>query len=155
MLPPALRRWRYRPLQAKNDRIRIIIDDQLNNQNPDLIIFFGRSGEPLTAAVNHFKSKGSPCTGNISPVGPDPDLGDGQGNCNLTRTVAAHELVAWLATDPTAISDPDALTLGDLNAYAREDPIAALAEAGFTDLLESQGYTFAFSGQWGSLDAGA
>ena len=35
----------------------------------------------FTVAVNHFKSKGSAC----NDVG-DPDTGDGQGNCNLTRT---------------------------------------------------------------------
>jgi predicted extracellular nuclease len=109
-------------------------------------------GARFTAVVNHFKSKATSCADNISPVGPDPDLGDGQGNCNLTRTVAAQELVAWLATDPTGIGDPDVLTIGDLNAYAREDPVTALTEAGYTDLLRTQAYTFAFSGQWGSLD---
>jgi len=114
------------------------------------------SGAQFTAVVNHLKSKATSCEGNISPVGPDPDLGDGQGNCNKTRTTAAQELVAWLDTDPTGIGDPDVLIIGDLNAYAREDPLTALTEAGYTDLLRAQlgaqSYTFAFSGQWGSLD---
>ena len=39
------------------------------------------NGEKLTVVVNHLKSKGSDC----NDVG-DPDTGDGQGNCNLTRT---------------------------------------------------------------------
>lgn len=114
------------------------------------------SGARFTAVVNHLKSKATSCEGNIGPVGPDPDLSDGQGNCNLTRTAAAQELLAWLATDPTGIVDPDMLIIGDLNAYAKEDPITALTEAGYTDLLRArlgmQAYTFAFSGQWGSLD---
>ena len=43
------------------------------------------TGERFTVAVNHLKSKGSDC----NDVG-DPDTGDGQGNCNLTRTDAAQ-----------------------------------------------------------------
>jgi predicted extracellular nuclease len=35
-------------LQAQNDLNRIIIDDALNNQNPDPILF-GRGGNELTA----------------------------------------------------------------------------------------------------------
>jgi predicted extracellular nuclease len=35
-----------------------------------------------------------------------PDIGDGQGNCNVTRTNAAKALVDWLATDPTGSGDP-------------------------------------------------
>ena len=42
------------------------------------------NGAKLTVVVNHLKSKGSDC----NDVG-DPDTGDGQGNCNLTRTNAA------------------------------------------------------------------
>ena len=69
-------------------------------------------------AVNHLKSKGSPC----DDVG-DPDPGDGAGNCNLTRTGAAEALVDWLAGDPTGSGDPDFLIIGDLNSYDKEDPI--------------------------------
>ncbi|GIV78817.1 MAG: hypothetical protein KatS3mg050_3211 [Litorilinea sp.] len=90
------------------------------------------SGERFTVAVNHLKSKGSDC----NDVG-DPDLGDGQGNCNGTRTAAATALVNWLATDPTGSGDPDFLIIGDLNAYAMEDPITAIKAAGFTNLLEA------------------
>jgi len=114
------------------------------------------TGARFTAVVNHFKSKGSPCADNISPVGPDPDTGDGQGNCNLTRTAAAQELAAWLATDPTGINDPDILILGDLNSYAQEDPITALKNAGYINLVEDRlgagAYSYSFGGQWGYLD---
>ena len=60
------------------------------------------TGARFTVAVNHLKSKGSACT-DVS----DPDAGDGQGNCNGTRTKAAQALVDWLATDPTGSGDPD------------------------------------------------
>jgi hypothetical protein len=65
-------------------------------------------------------------------------------------------LADWLATDPTASGDPDALIIGDLNAYDKEDPIEALREAGYTDLLdEFEGelaYSYVFDGQFGHLD---
>ena len=109
------------------------------------------SGERLTLAVNHFKSKGSPC----DDVG-DPGLNDGTGNCNLTRTTAAQALAAYLATDPTGSSDPDVMILGDLNAYLAEDPIVALQTAGYTDLASTfigpDAYSFVFDGQLGTLD---
>ena len=109
------------------------------------------SRERLTVAVNHLKSKGSPC----DDVG-DPDLGDGQANCNLTRTDAAAALASYLLTDPTGSGDPDFLILGDLNAYAMEDPITILTGAGYTDLVKAfggaQAYSFLFDGQLGYLD---
>ncbi len=109
------------------------------------------SGEKLTVVVNHLKSKGSPC----DDVG-DSDAGDGQGNCNLTRTKAMTAESAWLATDPTGSGDPDFLIIGDLNAYAREDPISVAKNAGYTNLLEKFGgaeaYTYVYKGQWGYLD---
>ena len=108
--------------------------------------------------VNHLKSKGSSCVDNIAPVPSDPDLGDGQGNCNLTRTTAAEELVAWLATDPTGIQDADVLLVGDYNSYAMEDPITVIKNAGYTNLIQSligpDAYSYVFDGQWGYLDHG-
>lgn len=105
---------------------------------------------------NHLKSKGSGCDDNVSPVGPDPDVGDGQGNCNLTRTAAATQLADWLAGNPTGTGESRILILGDLNAYAQEDPIDALRAAGYTDLIETRlgaaAYSYAFDGQWGYLD---
>jgi uncharacterized protein len=126
-------------------------DDSRNR--PVLIQTFeeNATGARFTVAVNHLKSKGSPC----DAVG-DPDLGDGQANCNLTRTMAAEALADYLATDPTGSGDPDLLVMGDLNAYAKEDPIRALEAAGYTDLLAAfEGddvYTYVFDGQLGYLD---
>ena len=105
----------------------------------------------FTVAVSHLKSKGSPCD-DLS----DPNNADGQGNCNGTRTAATTALANWLAADPTGSGDPDFLILGDLNAYAKEDPIAALESAGYTNLIESLArpgaYSFVFDGQIGYLD---
>jgi predicted extracellular nuclease len=126
-------------------------DDTKNR--PVLIQTFeeNATGARFTIAVNHLKSKGSVCT----DVG-DPDLGDGQGNCNLTRTKAAQALADFLATDPTGSGDPDFLVVGDLNSYAMEDPITALEAAGYTDLHEQfegpGAYSYVFDGQLGYLD---
>lgn len=108
-------------------------------------------GDTVTVAVNHFKSKGSDC----NDLG-DPDLGDGQGNCNLTRTAAAQALADWLAADPTDTGATKQLIIGDLNSYQQEDPIQALADAGWTDLNSAtngtQSYSYLFDGQLGTLD---
>ena len=105
-------------------------------------------GAGVVVSINHLKSKGSPCD--------RPDAGDGQANCSDVRTAAARDLVAWLATDPTRTGDPDVLVLGDLNAYAQEDPVRAVTAAGYTDLLGGRDaadrYTYVFAGQWGRLD---
>ncbi len=110
--------------------------------------FLRADGGRLVVAVNHLKSKGSACDA--------PDLGDGQGNCAAVRTAAAAELAAWLALDPTDTGEQDALIIGDLNAYAKEDPITAIRNAGYTNLLATFGgqgaYGYAFDGQWGYLD---
>ena len=107
------------------------------------------TGEIFTVVINHLKSKGSACTG-------DPDLGDGQGNCNLTRVDSVNDMTAWLATDPTISGDTDFLVIGDMNAYRLEDPITAFLGAGFTNLIDSfvgvGAYSYVFDGQLGYLD---
>ncbi len=105
------------------------------------------SGEEFTVVVNHFKSKGSSAGGT-----GDNDAGDGQGNSNGTRTRASEDLVSWLATNPTGTTDSDYLIIGDINAYAKEDPITTLETAGYKNLLDDTSYSYVFDGQWGSLD---
>ncbi|MRX43644.1 ExeM/NucH family extracellular endonuclease [Agromyces kandeliae] len=109
------------------------------------------TGDVVTVVVNHFKSKGSDC----DDIG-DPDVGDGQGNCNLTREAAAEALVDWLASEPTGAPAGRELIIGDLNSYDKEDPIDALVAGGYTDLLlQEQGedaYSYVFDGQLGYLD---
>jgi predicted extracellular nuclease len=111
--------------------------------------FEDADGGRFTVVVNHLKSKGSACTGELE----DPL----QGNCNIVRTQAAEALADWLATDPTGQDTVGReLIIGDLNAYDKEDPITALTDAGYTDLiLKHQGedaYSYVFDGQTGYLD---
>jgi predicted extracellular nuclease len=102
----------------------------------------------VVVVVNHLKSKGSACAA--------ADAGDGQGNCNVVRTNAAQRLSEWLATDPTDIGESRTLIMGDLNSYAKEDPITVLLNAGYVNLADSflgaGSYSYVFDGQWGSLD---
>ncbi len=97
--------------------------------------------------VNHLKSKGSGC-------GPtDGDSGDGQGNCNISRTRAAEAIGIFADAQ---FADIPALVIGDLNAYAKEDPITTLAQAGYHNVFEVLGkvpsHGYVFSGLSGSLD---
>ena len=107
------------------------------------------TGGQATVIVNHLKSKGSACDG-------DPDTGDGQGNCNLTRVDAAEALVDWIASDPTDSGDLDAIVIGDLNSYAEEDPIGVFEDAGYENMIRTflgdEAYSFVFQGQSGYLD---
>lgn len=131
------------------------VDSRFNNgkYRPVLVQSFEElsSSERLTIAVNHLKSKGSNC----DELG-DPDINDEQGNCNLTRTAAAEALLDFLAQDPTNSGDSDFLIIGDLNAYAKEDPISAIKRGGYTDLIETfvgdGAYSHVFDGQAGYLD---
>ena len=110
------------------------------------------SGEELTVSVNHFKSKGScPTDGSL-----DEDQGDWQGCWNARRTAAAEYMTQWLATNPTGVSDNDIVIMGDLNAYAMEDPVYALEQAGYVNIARqlkgNKAYSYVFTGLAGSLD---
>jgi predicted extracellular nuclease len=107
------------------------------------------SNEVFTVVVNHLKSKG--CGG---ASGANADQLDGAACWNERRTQAALAIVDWLATDPTGSGDPDVLIMGDLNAYAEEDPIIALESAGYVDAVSAFGGAtgYVFDGQTGSLD---
>ena len=75
-----------------------------------------------SSPVNHLKSKGSACDA--------PDAGDGQGNCNVVRHHRGEGCWrhGWPATR-RAPGTTTSLILGDLNSYAKEDPIRTLEEA--------------------------
>ncbi|MEO6122853.1 MAG: ExeM/NucH family extracellular endonuclease [Ilumatobacteraceae bacterium] len=123
------------------------------NRPPLAQTFADSFGDRFTVVVNHLKSKGSNC----NAIG-DPDMGDGQGNCNVTRTRAARAIARWLATDPTGSGDPDVLIIGDLNSYTMEDPIKAFESAGYLNLIRAENglgaYSYVFCGQSGYLDHG-
>jgi uncharacterized protein len=109
------------------------------------------SGQVITVAVNHLKSKGSDCGG-----APDDQPDTGGGNCNGTRTAAAAALADWLVADPTGSGDPDFLIIGDLNSYTFETPIQELEAGGFENLVRKYGgltaYSYVFNGESGYLD---
>jgi hypothetical protein len=107
------------------------------------------NGARFILGVNHLRSKGgTPCDYGNGMTDPE----DGQGNCNIMRRNAANLLLQWLATDPTGTGETDILLVGDLNAYAKEDPIRVLETAGYTNLATPGDYSYAFEGQWGALD---
>lgn len=138
---------------------------QPGNRVPLLASFRERAtGEIFSAVVVHLKSKGR-----LTGLPLDEDQGDGQGNNNQTRLLAVRQIAQWVATDPTGVDDPDVLILGDFNAYAQEDPIRELlADHRYVDTVawatslgryerpfpgrESRSYSYAFDGQWGTLD---
>ncbi|WIH05171.1 ExeM/NucH family extracellular endonuclease [Xanthomonas translucens pv. graminis] len=109
------------------------------------------NGPPFVVVANHFKSKGC---GEAS--GDDADRGDGQGCWNATRTDSARRLDAWLRTDPTGSGSRASVLLGDFNAYAMEDPLRLLRDAGWRDALAraqvEQPYSFIYRGLSGRLD---
>ena len=105
------------------------------------------TGGKFTVVVNHFKSKSL-----SAGAAGDADIGDGQGLSNGTRTRQAQDLAAWLATNPTGTTDSDYLIIGDLNSYAKEDPVTTLANAGYNSVLPINSYSYLYDGQMGSLD---
>jgi hypothetical protein len=105
------------------------------------------TGEVLTVVINHFKSKGGTGTGK------DADQGDGQGAFNATRVQQAQALVNFIKnTVIPAAGDEDVIILGDLNAYAEEDPIDVLRAGEFINLFGPESYSYVFDRQSGSLD---
>lgn len=119
------------------------------------------SGKTFSVYVNHFKSKGAsgkdqdPVCQNTPAADSNCDQLDGQGYWNGRRTDAARALASWIEQDPTASGDEYVFVIGDLNSYAKEDPIALFVTSGYTDLaraFDPQAYSFVFDGQWGYLD---
>jgi predicted extracellular nuclease len=120
-------------------------------RRPPLIQTFRRvqGGEPFTAIVNHFKSKGC----DASAVGPDADNGDGQSCFNGERIRQSQATLGLIKS----LKLPNALVLGDLNAYGEEDPIDTLEAGGLTSLTKRfvpapLRYSYLFDGLVGELD---
>ena len=112
-----------------------------------------QSEEVFTVAVAHLKSKGSCGSAN----GNNADLGDGQACWNEIRVAGANAYADWLDSKPTGVDDEDIILVGDMNAYAMEDPIRAFADKGFKNVVaeldgNTLGYSYSFSGRMGSLD---
>jgi predicted extracellular nuclease len=126
--------------------------DAVFDRPPVAQTFLDTTGSRFSVVVNHFKSKG--CTG---ATGADLDQGDGQSCFNARRTAQATKLASFITgTVVPAAGDPDVLVIGDLNSYAKEDPITVLANAGYVDLAQRtigpSAYGYVFDGLWGTLD---
>jgi len=106
--------------------------------------------QAFVVVANHFKSKG--CK---DAEGMDRDQHDGASCYNAMRTESARRLDAWLATDPTG-HGARTLVVGDFNAYAQEDPVRTMREAGWQDAFVVAGndapYSYVYDGQLGRLD---
>ena len=108
------------------------------------------TGERFIFSLNHFKAKSG------SASGLDADQGDGQGSYSYTRTMEAQSVLSSYQTNKNWYKDEDLLIMGDLNAYAMEDPIRALTDGGMTDLHRyfhaDSSYSYTYRGTAGYLD---
>ncbi|KAJ1458643.1 Endonuclease/exonuclease/phosphatase [Pelagophyceae sp. CCMP2097] len=110
------------------------------------------NGAPVTVVMNHLKSKGG------SGTGPNADLKNGAGSWNDRRTLGAKAVRKWLDTHPTGVMTDSVVLLGDLNAYAQEDPVQYLVstEGGFVSVEDLYAvpapHSFQYDGGSGSLD---
>ena len=116
---------------------------------------FSIGAHTLVVVANHFKSKGCgkpPDEGK----GADADRHDGQGCFNAVRMDSARRTDAWLKSDPLRLGPGvPTLLIGDLNAYAQEDPLRWLREAGWQDAIpvgHPDAYSYVFDGAAGRLD---
>lgn len=136
-----------------------ILDDTILNRPSFAQTFVGNSGtEQFTIDVNHFKSKGGTATSTPNcSASANSDNGLGIGGFNCSRNEQAKLVRDWLATNPTNSTNSNILIVGDLNSYAKEDPIKTLELAGYINLDQqfagtSVPYSYQFSGQSGTLD---
>ncbi|QWP77617.1 ExeM/NucH family extracellular endonuclease [Lysobacter sp. K5869] len=111
----------------------------------------GRRGPAFVVAANHFKSKG--CR---DAEGADRDQNDGAACWNALRSDSARRLDAWLKTDPTRSGAALTMIVGDLNAYAQEQPLRELYAAGWQDAFAAAKvaapYSYVYDGELGRLD---
>jgi predicted extracellular nuclease len=108
------------------------------------------TGEVFLYSVNHFKAKSGKGSGD------NADKGDGQGTYNGDRVREAKSVLNHYGSDSYYYGDEDILIMGDLNAYAMEDPIKVLREGGMIDLHRAfhadSSYSYVYRGQAGYLD---
>lgn len=108
------------------------------------------TGEKFLFSVNHFKAKSG------SGSGDNVDKGDGQGTYNGDRVKEARSLLSNYEKDCSFYGDDDILIMGDLNAYAMEDPITVLRKGGMIDLHRAfhadSSYSYVYRGYAGYLD---
>lgn len=132
---------------------RLVNNNQVVQNRKKLQAFREKStGEIFIFSINHFKAKSGTGTG------ANADQGDGQGIYNSSRVQEARSVLDYYNnhSGTNNFGDPDILIMGDLNAYAKEDPITVLVDGGMTDLHRyfhaDSSYSYTFHGQAGYLD---
>lgn len=125
---------------------------------PPLTQVFRPSGTDVSVRVivPHLKSKS--CRGARSG---NLDQKDGQGCYAQRRAEEARALADWATNLPVTQGLAGTLITGDLNSYAREQPLSILEAAGFTSAVhlrhactarDCPRYTYRYRGAKGSLD---
>jgi len=121
---------------------------EIHDRPPLVAAFRPRNGgEPFAVAGVHFKSKRD-C----------PDGAAEGANCwNRRRVRQARALHGFLRKWRHERDGIPVLVAGDLNAYAAEDPVRVLEEAGWTDLIAArlprpERVTYVYRGESGRLD---
>ncbi len=140
----------YKPARLARAGASTSDANTIHNRPPLAQTFAAANGERFTLVVNHFKSKG--CDG---ATGIELDQGDLQGCWNNQRMQQAQALRTFVGHLQTNSGSNDVLLVGDLNAYAQEDPVALLTGSGYVDQIgrfNSFGYSYVFNGAAGRLD---
>jgi predicted extracellular nuclease len=107
------------------------------------------NNEKVIISMNHLKSKRS------GGYGDNADQGDGQSYYNALRVSEANDVLTLLDEMRADYADSDVLVLGDMNAYAKEDPIRVFTDNGFVDELKKyapEKYSYVYHGEKGNLD---
>lgn len=125
-------------------------NEGVNNRKKTQAFREKATGEIFLYSVNHFKAKSGKGSGD------NADKGDGQGTYNGDRVREAKSVLNHYGSDSYYYGDEDILIMGDLNAYAMEDPITVLREGGMIDLHRAfhadSSYSYVYRGQAGYLD---
>lgn len=113
-------------------------------------------GQRIRVVAVHLKSKS--CR---NASGADRDQNNGEGCYASRRSGSARAILDWLATLPAPPDLAGTLITGDLNAYARETPLAVFRAGGFSSMVHEhqpctpgacRHYTYRYKGEKGSLD---
>lgn len=162
----------YRPAAVELVDSLILFEDGVEHLGPaaldeyDVDEIYSNAREPMAAlfqpvdgdeddrfalVVNHLKSKGG------DGEGDNADTGDGSGSFNGDRTRQAEAMVAFTEAMQAEYGTDRFYLMGDFNAYAAEDPMVTIEDAGFTNLSaqhseETGNYSYNYSGESGSLD---
>lgn len=144
----------YKP--AALELVAVASDSASVHNRPPVAATFRQRGAPhglFTAVVAHHKSKR--CSEGFDARPGDTEQAF-EGCFNQLRTEQSQALAAFAADLKAAHGDTDVLLMGDLNAYALEDPIAVLTGSGFENLTlrlqDAARYSFVFDGESGTLD---